>query len=187
VRLDVAAARRPLVARVVEAQPLARPDRRRDRGEHVRVDGRAGAGHCDRRGLQRPHPVPQPRRQHLLQFGQRAHRRLADAGDARRGPQPDRDGHRFVVVQQQRRELSTRAEAVTALDAGGGLDRVAEFAQLADVGADGARGDAEPAGQVGAGPVAPRFSDSSRRRRAEVCNIRRGSHESRKGVFRNGS
>ena len=58
-------------------------------------------------GGERLHPAAQLRRQHLLQLGQRAHGRLLDAGDraARGGAQPDRDGDRLLVVEQQRRQL----------------------------------------------------------------------------------
>ena len=46
-----------------------------------------------------------------------------------RGAQTDRDRHRLVVVEQQRRQGALGAQAVPAGDARPGLDRVAELAQ----------------------------------------------------------
>ena len=107
--------------------------------------------------LQRADPVAQPGRQHLLELGQRAHRGLLDPGDRAAGgrAQPDRDRDGLLVVEQQRRQGRAGAEPVAAGDAGGGVHRVAEVAQPVDVAADGARGDPQPLGQLGAGPVAP--------------------------------
>src|SRR5205807_9583580 len=95
--------------------------------------------------------------QYLLELGQRANRRLLDARDrAGRGrAQTDGDGHRLGVIQQQRRELSSGAESISAGDAGRGLDRVAERAQLVDVTANRPRADLEPVGELLPGPLAP--------------------------------
>ena len=89
---------------VVEPQPLVVAARGGDRGQRVRVDGRTVAGHGDGDGATAADPPSQPRRQHLFELGQRAHRGLLDAGDraARRGAQADRDRDRLVVVEQQR-------------------------------------------------------------------------------------
>jgi hypothetical protein len=103
--------------------------------------------------------VAQPRRKHLLQLGQRPHRGFLDARHrtVRGGAQPDRDRHRLLVVEQQRRQGTARPETVTSGHAGTRLDRIAERAQPADVIADGPGGDAEPRGKLGAGPVAARL------------------------------
>ena len=69
-----------------------------------------------------------------------------------RGPQADGDRDGLGVVEQQRRQLAAGAEPVAAGDAGRGLDRVAERAQLVDVAADRARPDLEPVGELLAGP-----------------------------------
>ena len=71
----------------------------------------------------------------------------------RAGAQPDRDRDRLVLLEQQRRQLGADAEPVAAARAADGVDRVAEPAQPVDVVADGPVGDAEPLGELGAGPV----------------------------------
>ena len=70
----------------------------------------------------------------------------------RRGPQPDGHGDRLGVVEQQRRQLAAGAQPVAAGDAGRGLDRIAERAQLVDVAADRAGADLEAVGELLAGP-----------------------------------
>ncbi|GAA0241796.1 hypothetical protein GCM10009527_043040 [Actinomadura nitritigenes] len=101
--------------------------------------------------------VPQPFRQDLLEFGQGALGGVLDAGDGAGGAQPDRNGGRLVVVQQQRRHRGAGGEPVAAGAAVHGADGVAEGAQAVDVAADGAAGDAEAVGEFGAGPVAGRL------------------------------
>jgi hypothetical protein len=107
-------------------------------------------------GVQRADPVPQARRQDLFQLGQRAQRRLLDAGHgaAGRGAQPhgDRDG--LLVVEQQRWHDGAGAQPVTTGVPRCGVHRVAEVAQPVDVAAHGAHGDLQPLGQLRAGPVA---------------------------------
>ena len=99
-------------------------------------------------------PVTQPGREQLLQFCQRPQRGLLQAGDrsARGGAQPDRDRHRLVVAEQQRRQRTAGAEPVSAGHAGPGLDRITEPAQPIHVVADGTGGHAR------AGPRSPRRS-----------------------------
>ena len=75
----------------------------------------------------------------------------------RAGAQPDRDRDRLLVVEQQRRQRGAGAEPVAADGAAGGVHRVAEVAQPLDVVAHGPRGDLEPFGQFGAGPLAGRL------------------------------
>jgi hypothetical protein len=148
---------------VVEAQPqliAAEPgevgqDRGIDRGRRlVRRDRHQVR--CQRADL-----VPQGRRQDLLHFGQCPQRGFADAGDratggAARGraqPHHDRDG--LLVVEQQRRERRSCAEAVAADGPSAGENGIAETPQPLDVGADGAAGHAESFGEFGSGPVPP--------------------------------
>ena len=99
--------------------------------------------------------MPQSRRQNLFELDEGTHGRLLDAGHraAGGGAQPDRDGDRLLVVEQQRWELRAGTEPVAG-DAGGRVHRVAEGAQLVDVAADGPHVDFEALGQLGAGPVA---------------------------------
>jgi hypothetical protein len=63
--------------------------------------------------------------QHLVDLRERPGGRLLDAGDPRRGAQPDRDGDRLVVVEQQRGEVRADAEPVEAGRAAFGVDRIA--------------------------------------------------------------
>ena len=53
------------------------------------------------------HMPPQPVGQNLLELGQGPHGGVLDTvdGGARRSPEADGDGHRFVVVEQQRRHV----------------------------------------------------------------------------------
>ena len=66
--------------------------------------------------------------------------------------QPDGDGDRLFVVEEQRRQLRPGAEPVVAGRAAHRIHRVVEAAQPLDVGADGARADAEPVGEFGRRP-----------------------------------
>jgi hypothetical protein len=141
-------------AAVVEPQLLVGTGRSRHRHQHLGVHRRGALR--DRYGhrAQPVDPVPQPGRQHGLQLGQRAQRRLLDAGDATagRGAHPDRHGHRLLVVEQQRREPRTRPEPIAGHPARG-VHRIAEGAQLVDVAPNGARVDVEAFGELGARPL----------------------------------
>ncbi|GHA60926.1 hypothetical protein GCM10010303_85670 [Streptomyces purpurascens] len=158
VRFDAAAAQGAVVAAILEAQPLGVPAEVGEFGQHDGVDGvgHGAAQHRHGEGVEGAHPAAQPVRQHLFQLGEGPYRGLADALDALPGgrAQPDRHGHGLVVVQQQRRQFGAGAQLVAAARAGAGVDRVAECAQPVDVTAQGAGADAEPLGQVGAGPLA---------------------------------
>ncbi len=112
--------------------------------------GQRHGGLLDGRG-----PVAQPGGQHLLQLGQRAEGGLGDAGDRLTGGRLKADGHRdgLVVVQEQGRQGGACPEAVAAGHAGGGVDGVAEVAEALDVAAEGAGGDGQAGGQLGAGPL----------------------------------
>ena len=62
------------------------------------------------------HPVPEVRRQDLLELGERRSRRLLDAGHAPgcRRAQPDGDRHRLVVVEHQGGGIRARPQPVAA-------------------------------------------------------------------------
>jgi hypothetical protein len=113
---------------------------------------------AENRGLPKGvEPVPQSGRQGLFELGQRSQRGLLDPGDraGRRGAQPHPHGDGLIVVEQQRRHRGTCPEPVAAGDPGVGMHLVAEDAQPFDIVAHGSGGDAEAAGEVGAGPVPP--------------------------------
>jgi len=162
VRLHRAPAGRPGMGPVVESQPLVVPAGARDDGQHVRVHLRPARWHGQCRGGDSADPVAQPRGKHSLQLGQRPHRGLLDPGDRaiRRGPQSDRDRHRLLVVEQQRRQGTPGAEAIAAGHTGARLDRIAERAQPGHVVADGPGRNVEPGGELGTGPVPPRLEQA---------------------------
>jgi hypothetical protein len=158
VRLDGTARRRTAVVAVVEAQPFVVAAGGDERGEDVRIRGgtRPVRRHGDQVHLQRAHAAPQARGQDVLELRQRPQRRLLHPGDAAAHgrPQADRHGHGLLVVQQQRRDVGARAQAVAADRAPRRLHRIAEAAQPLDVVADRAPAHAEPLGELGTGPVA---------------------------------
>ena len=100
---------------VVEAHLLTIAARQREHCERVGVDGRSAVAPLQRRdvGVHRVHPPAQAVGQHLLELGERAHRGVLHALDrrARGRPQADRDRDRFLVVEQERREVRARAPA----------------------------------------------------------------------------
>jgi hypothetical protein len=109
--------------------------------------------------LDRGDTSPQSRGQYLLDLRQGAEAGVlalaytVDGG----GPQADRDRDRLVVVEQQRRQGAAAVELVAAGSARLGVDAVAELAKPVDVAAQGPVGDAEPFGELAAGPVAMRL------------------------------
>src|SRR5436305_9308721 len=127
-----------------------------ERGEQVGVDPRA----LDREGgsgrAERTDAPPQARGKHLLELGQRPNRRLLDPRDrARRGStQPDRNGDRLGVIEQQRRELAAGPQAIAPGHPRRGLHRVSQRAQLVDVTSDRARPNLEPVRELLTGPFA---------------------------------
>ena len=157
VRLDGPHAAAAIVCPVVEPQPLVVAAGAGQRGQYGWVHrGRRRVGR-DRHGVvrHRADPAAQPGRQHVLQLGQGAYRGLLDAGDraARGGAQPDGDGYRLIVVEQQRWHGRPGTQPVPAVGAPAGVHRVAKVAQPADVPPHGAFGDLQPGSQVGTGPV----------------------------------
>ena len=147
---------------------------RRDRRQQSHLDlgiGHVGAGVL-RAGADRTaygvdltaEPVGQDR----LQLGQRAGTGLLDAGDPGRRGEADGDGHRLLVVEQQRRQLGADAEPVVPVPAAYGIDRIVESAQPLDVVAYRPRSDAETLGELttgpdGAGLEQPEHGQQSRR------------------------
>jgi hypothetical protein len=156
VRFDVADALSAVVRPVFEADALVVAGGGGDDGQRLGVDGGAAAGRRHGDGLQGVDPGAQPGRQHLFQFGERSDRAFLDAGDGAAGGGAQADGHgdRLLVVQKQRWHLGASAQLVPAGHAGGGVDGVAQRAQLVDVAADGAYVHLKAVGQVGAGPFA---------------------------------
>jgi hypothetical protein len=153
VRLDRPPGLAAVVALVVEPQALVVAAHGRECGEHLGVDAGLVPGDLDGCLVQRGDPVPQPRREDLLELGERPDRRLLDPGDGVRGPQPHRDGDGFLVVEQERRHGGTGAEAVATRDTRCGVHGVAQVAEPFDVVADGPGGDAELLGQRRPRPV----------------------------------
>ena len=64
------------------------------------------------------------------------------------GAQPDRDGDRLVVVEQQGRHRRAGVQPVAAGGPVSRVDRIAELAQALDVAADGPAGDLQAAGEL---------------------------------------
>jgi hypothetical protein len=90
-----------------------------------------------------------------LKFGERPERGLFDAGDS--APcgcaEAERDGHGFIVIEQQRRKGGSRAELIAAGCARSGVDGVAETTEAVCVAAEGSWGDSEAFAEGRAGPV----------------------------------
>ncbi len=158
VGLDPSLGGGPGVVGVGEPDHLAVTRGRGDHREQLALDvgGAPPAGDADGVRLQRVDPPAEPLGQHLEQLGQRPERGLLHPVDRSPagGAQRDRDGDRLVVVEQQRRHRRAGGEAVAADRSAGGEHRVAELAQPLDVVAHRALGDAEPSGELGAGPFA---------------------------------
>ena len=89
--------------------------------------------------------------------------------------EPDGQRDRLVVVEDQRRQRCTGGEPVAASTPGWRLHRVAQLAQPVDVPAQRAHRDAQPAGQVGTGPVAAALQEGQQPQRA----LRRVGHDRR--------
>ena len=154
---------------VVEADLLPIPDRRRDGGQQPDLDlriGHIGSGVL-RTGAdgaaQGLDLAPEPVRQDRLELGQGASTGLLDPGDPGRRRKPDGDGHRLLVVEQQRRQLGPDAEPVVPIPTAYGVHRVVEPAQPVDVVADRPGTHVEPRGELTAGP------DRARLEQAEQC------------------
>ena len=125
-----------LAGAVTEPQPFVVAARLSDHRQCVCIDSRTPVERRRHRvRLQRIDTTAQPRRHDLHDLRQCAHRGLTDTGHGgiRGVTQPHRDRHRFLVVQEQRRQCGSGLQLVTAGDASAGLDRIAELAQSLDV------------------------------------------------------
>ncbi len=76
-------------------------------------------------------------------------------GKGRRDTEEHRHGHRFVLIEQQRRHVSPDAQPVTSCGPRGALNEIAQFADFLDVPADRPAVDPQPLGQFLAGPRGP--------------------------------
>jgi hypothetical protein len=143
-----------LASVVAEAHPhvvaTGAGERHEDVGTHLRGRSHQGVGG----EVDRADRCAEPRWHHLLQLGERAHRRLAGAGHGagRREPQRDRRGRGLVVVQEQGRHPTAGTQPVATAHTGRGAHGVAEAAQPLHVPADRAVGDAQLLGEVDGGP-----------------------------------
>jgi len=158
VRVDRAGGGVTIGRPVAELEPLGVPAALGDGDQRIRIDPLTGrAGKRNRVGdlPERVDPATQPGRHHLDQLGQRPDRGLLDPGDRalRGGLHADRERHRLVVVDDQRRQRGSGGELVATLNAAVRLDRVAELAQPVDVATKGANRHLESVSQVGPRPV----------------------------------
>lgn len=147
----------PVPRPVGEPQPLRPGHRPGHHRQRPRVHARpVPPRQRDRGRLQRAHPVPQPRGQDLLQLRQGPYGGLLDPLDRVPGPrpQPHRDRHGLLVVEEQRRHRRPRHQPVPALGAQRGLHRVAELPQPLDVAPDRPCAHPEPLCQLAPGPFA---------------------------------
>ncbi|GAA3058891.1 hypothetical protein GCM10020000_47190 [Streptomyces olivoverticillatus] len=78
---------------------------------------------------------------------------------ARARPQPHGDGHRLLVVEDQRRHGRSGRQPVPAVRSHRCLYGVAEVAEPLDVPPDGARADSESRRELAAGPFAGRLEE----------------------------
>ena len=145
VRLDAARLRVALAPRQViepERHPVAHGLRQRQQNVERHCRHRRLTGTPDRRHLDRVEPMPKPRRKHLTHRRESPDRGLTNAGtERRRRPQRDRDGERLVIIEQRRRRLRTRVEAVAPVGAHRRLDAVTHLAQTIYIAANGAIAD----------------------------------------------
>lgn len=94
-----------MMVAVVEAQPPPIAAGNCEVRQDLAVDGWPSAGYRHGVGGEGGYPWAQPRREDVLQLGQRAQRGLFDPADGggRGGAQPDRDSDGLLVVKNQRR------------------------------------------------------------------------------------
>ena len=149
VRLDVTASGAVVAGAVVEAQPVVAPGGLGQRHQHPDVGRSVGVVRAPRPPEAHRHlaegvdPLAQRAGHDLEQLGQGGDGGLAERrfGGPRQLAQPERDGHRLVVVEQQRGQPTARAEGVPAVAPGRALDRVPEVAEAGHVAPQGASGD----------------------------------------------
>jgi hypothetical protein len=90
----------------------------------------------------------------------RARALVLDPGDPGRRRQPDGDGHRLLVIEQQRRQFGPDAESVMPIPTAYRVHGVVEPAQPVDVVAYRPGADLEPSGELGAGPDRTRLEQA---------------------------
>ena len=155
VRLDQATRLFAVAPAVLEADLLVVTTPEREDREGLGVDGRRATPleRCNVR-VHGVHPATQAIRQHLLELDQRAQRRVLHPVDrrARRGAESDRDGDGFFVVEEERRKMGARGEAVPTGRSRGGVDRIAQRAESVDVVSQCAGAHVEALGELGARP-----------------------------------
>ena len=125
----------------------------------------------DHRLLQAADAPAHARGHHLFELGQRGERDRLHAGDRSGGggAQADGDRDRLALIEQQRRQLAARPQAVAARDAGGRVHGVAELADTFDVVTHRPRGHAQLFGQLRAGPVAAPLQQRQHAKQPRRC------------------
>ena len=166
-RLDLAPARFARVVAVAEGKLSEVAAGRGQRLQQIRLHQRRGVTQGQGDGMQGARPPAQARGHHLVQLAQQPQRGVFDATDVGTGrTQRQRQGHRFLVVEHQRRQVGAAAQRVPTADAGRGFHRVAEFAQSVDVATHRARIDAQLIGKRRAGPMPPRLQQAGQAQQA---------------------
>src|SRR5215472_16239464 len=87
------------------------------------------------------YPAAQTGGQHLFQFQQSSDRWLFEPGDTTpgRGSQSQRNGDRFVIVEEQRRQDCARPKLIAAGHSRAGVDRITQTTQAVHVPPQGSR------------------------------------------------
>src|SRR5205807_8044672 len=138
---------------IVEGQLALIPTGSRQCGESIGIQSRRGSTNRDRNRLKCSHSLAQAAGQQLIQLDQRAHGRLAHAGEGiHRAAEGYRNGYRFVVIQQQGRQRGTPAQLIATPRPRRGRYRVAEAAQSVDVAPHRSWCDLDTFGEPGARP-----------------------------------
>ena len=98
---------------------------------------------------------PEAGGQHLFQLGEGAGAGELDPRESGGGPEPDCHGDGLLVVEHEGRQLAAGSQPVAAGGTAVRIHGILEFAQAVDVLADGAGGDPEASGELGARPFGP--------------------------------
>ena len=127
----------------MEADLLVITDGCRDGHQESCVDGwvwrvRGGVFRAGLHGV--PHcidPQPEPVGQHGLQLGQSAGAGVFDAANSGGRTESHRDGHRLIVLEEQRGEFRADAQPIVTAGSAYRLDGVIELSETFDVVTDG--------------------------------------------------
>jgi hypothetical protein len=108
---DRSQAGRSCAVLILEAETFAIPAGTGDSREQVGIYARAASFERENKCMQARYPVAETRRENLLEFEKRTHRRFFDSAYAalRGGPESEGDGDSLVVVQKQRRKVGARS------------------------------------------------------------------------------